>query len=1080
MAPPWPRYSLQCCGMLFALFLSALTRAARGRVAGDESARSRITANLQHGDGSQARMAHTFIAGVARTLRAAVLTLPLLTLSVADGGAGAWRWSHEGSRERLALQLDAPAGNVAISRTGTTTLVVYLPVRENSEEQPAGGTVPGAMLAEVAPCPAGLELRLNTAAFGYLATRPAPDRLVIDIYHDPLGARWRPSGRLAPPAPAAAMPPKNTGPEPGTPAPEASALPTSPPEREWAQSPSQDSRLPLKEADDSLYRLIRPQSPKPEDSPGLLERAFNSRAHAAAPVSPAPAQTSPDSRPAPATTRGSVVSPQEILGKVNTEGPQSWPSSDYLNTSLNPPAPPSPVSEPNPAAPSRISESVPAEQPPAPAERTPAQAAPQLPAPELIRKSALPPVPPPALPGGGNATRPVIYVDESGKEVPKPPEPEKMMEEAEQLMRAGQHSSALELLNKIKALPGLNPDLREKALYHIVEAMEFVYAGKPLEGYEPIVSAANEAMNANLRSARAPDALFRLGMANLRVGNLNEADAYFKALRRRYPNDINVPHAFAYLGRAFLEKDLYERAAEAFRVVTQHYPEAAALQEASLGLFKTFVKDKRWKEAEIISDFVDKRWPRAYLADLQVLEMQALLALGLGRQEEALQLYWLYYNLEPSRKGNDVVLAAIGDLYLLTNRVQPAMKVFAEILERYPDGPGAEIALLRMSEKGVHDSPVDISEMNAVFADPGVPPPPAAYREIIRRWPDSPRSVLARLKLAIWMLWDKQYTDAMGAAADFIDAYPDNPDVEQARVVIMRAFMAELQQALVEENYGRILILWNGFPLVRQRYGHMDPALRNALARGYLERGDESAAMELLSEFLKTPKTPGYSDQTFALYFNKYLRTGNWNALLDLGELVKDWDMDPATRNQLEYAMALSAENLGLAEKALTAWKRLAQDDGIPLYQKAYATYFMAKDAERRKSIKDAYAYYNNTLELFTRLEQERSDKADPERVKESMGRLMDITEVANRIPEALEWLERYDSFVPETSPEYPGLRFREARLYRKLGDMAKSKSLLELIVQKNPDSPFAKAAETELRTFNVSRDLRDFMPPAP
>ena len=79
--------------------------------------------------------------------------------------------------------------------------------------------------------------------------------------------------------------------------------------------------------------------------------------------------------------------------------------------------------------------------------------------------------------------------------------------------------------------------------------------------------------------------------------------------------------------------------------------------------------------------------------------------------------------------------------------------------------------------------------------------------------------------------------------------------------------------------------------------------------------------------------------------------------------------------------------------------------------------------------------------------------------------------------------MNRYNDFVPENSPEYPGLRFREARLYRKLGNSSRAQALLEDLARRFPDSPFAKAAAAELRTFEVSRDLQNYMPggaPAP
>ncbi|MGD9662993.1 MAG: tol-pal system YbgF family protein, partial [Porticoccaceae bacterium] len=343
----------------------------------------------------------------------------------------------------------------------------------------------------------------------------------------------------------------------------------------------------------------------------------------------------------------------------------------------------------------------------------------------------------------------------------------------------------------------------------------------------------------------------------------------------------------------------------------------------------------------------------------------------------------------------------------------------------------------------------------------------------------APEAVLARLKEAMWLFWDKKYTEAMGKAADFIDAYPDNANVPEARDLIWEAFQKELANSLAENNYGRILILWNGFPLVRERYGAPDPRMRYVLAQGLLERGDEAAALALLADFLKSPMDPNYGEAAFTEFFNRYLKAGAWDKVLDLGKLVSTWPMNKQLRNQLDYAMALSAQNLNLSGPALAMWAQLADRQDIPLYQRAYATYFLARDAEERKDIKNAYMLNRKVVELFTQLQDERSDKADPQRIKDALAALMDISEVANRVPEALEWVERYNAYAPPQSPEYPGLRFREARLYRKLGDAARAQALLEDIVRNYPGSPFAQAAASELRTFEVSRDLQNFLPGA-
>lgn len=121
--------------------------------------------------------------------------------------------------------------------------------------------------------------------------------------------------------------------------------------------------------------------------------------------------------------------------------------------------------------------------------------------------------------------------------------------------------------------------------------------------------------------------------------------------------------------------------------------------------------------------------------------------------------------------------------------------------------------------------------MSKVFAKGGEPPLWQTYAALAESSKTAPDAVLARLKQAMWLYWDKQYTEAMGKAADFIDGYPEHPDVPQAREIIWRAFQKELANSLAEQNYGRILILWNGFPLVRERYGAPDPRLRYAWPR---------------------------------------------------------------------------------------------------------------------------------------------------------------------------------------------------------------------------------------------------------
>ena len=673
--------------------------------------------------------------------------------------------------------------------------------------------------------------------------------------------------------------------------------------------------------------------------------------------------------------------------------------------------------------------------------------------------------------------RPVIYVDEQGNPVDKPINPEIVMEEAERLIRERKYIEALPQLEKLKSLPGLHPEMLEKTLYYISDCTWARYADNPLAGYEAIVSSTSEAMNANLRSPRVPEALLRLGLVNINVGNLVDAGGYVVALLRRYPDYPGVAQGFTALGKAQLKRDLDERAEQSFSMVLDKYPESSYLQEASVGLAKALNKQKKFQNAHLILDFINKRWPRYYIDEPSFLLLQAGNDEALGKTRPALGLYWLYYNLVPGHEGNDALLLRLGDMYARQGGWISAEFVYRYVERMFAGTASGSVARLRLAEKGIYDSPINYTEMSAVFAKDQGGTLWKVYTDLAASSRTAPAAVLSRLKEAMWLYWDKKYTEAMGKAADFIDAYPENTNVPQAKDLIWAAFQQELNSSLAEGNYGRILILWNGFPLVRERYGALDPRMRYALAQGMLERGDDAAALGMLAEFLKSPMDPQYGEAAFTEFFNRYLKAGAWDKVLDLGKLVSTWPLNRQLRNQLDYALALSAQNLNLTGPALAMWAQLADRQDIPLYQRAYATYFLARDAEQRKDIKDFYELNRKVIDLFTRLQDERSDKADPQLIKDAMAALMDISEVANRVPEALEWVGRYNAYAPPDSPEYPGLRFREARLYRKLGDSARAQALLEDVVRNYPNSPFAQAAAGELRTFEVSRDLKSFLP---
>ena len=580
------------------------------------------------------------------------------------------------------------------------------------------------------------------------------------------------------------------------------------------------------------------------------------------------------------------------------------------------------------------------------------------------------------------AEPPTIYVDEKGNPVEKPLDIPGMLKEVERLLELKEHDDALVILNRLRESPDIDNESLEKVLYYVSDANWSRYEKDLLAGYDDIVAATNEAMNFNTRSPRLPDALLRLALINCVVGNVAEAKAYVGVLLRHYPNFPANSVALTALGQEELKKNLYADAEKSFTTVLDKYPESGKLKEASVGLITACTRLKKYDRAKLILDFANKRWSRHYVDDPDFLLVQDDIERHYGMVDARLQTIWQLINLVPNHPKAPGLFLEMGDMYMKAKNPNAADFLYNQILQIAPESQEAITAKLRLAEKGIFETPLDPEKLYLIFGRGSTPPFRELYTETAETSNTYPDAVLARLKLAFWYLWDRQYIEAMAKAVDFIDSYPDHKDKHLAEDIIWDSFKAELKTSLSEQNYGRILVLWNGFPLVRKRYGEPDPKLRYALAQGERERGNEEAALQMLRHFLKSPMDPEYGEIAFLDFFNKYLSEGNWNGLLDLGKTVASWDLKPQLRDDLDYAMALAAQNLSLNSAALDLWNKIAAKENCPLYQKAWAMVFLAKNAERKKDIRLAYDYNKKVVDLFSTLQEERSDKADPERIK--------------------------------------------------------------------------------------------------
>ena len=135
---------------------------------------------------------------------------------------------------------------------------------------------------------------------------------------------------------------------------------------------------------------------------------------------------------------------------------------------------------------------------------------------------------------------------------------------------------------------------------------------------------------------------------------------------------------------------------------------------------------------------------------------------------------------------------------------------------------------------------------------------------------------------------------------------------------------------------------------------------------------------------------------------------------------------------ELTYAKALALENLGRYDESLPLWKKLGADRELSDEQRAYAIFFMARDALANEDFRKAYELAQDAYEILVRKNE------DKPKIRECLSILMDVTERSGRYREAIKWADLYREQLPVDAPDRPALDYRIAGLYKKGGDYAK------------------------------------------
>jgi TolA-binding protein len=637
-------------------------------------------------------------------------------------------------------------------------------------------------------------------------------------------------------------------------------------------------------------------------------------------------------------------------------------------------------------------------------------------------------------------------------------------------MVGGKWADAVKSLEELLHEPNLKGEQREEVLYALADSYMQLYKDDSAKNFDKIMAAQQTAMNANLKSRHVPRALINMGLLNLRVNQLPEAKAYFNIVKKKYAHDQNASVIPYTLGEYYRGKGNLKAAAEQYQSLIQDYPDSRAAKETAFILAQTLRSLGNFPKAYQIVDYLDKRWPLFYMENPEFLRLEAEVEEKVGKAAQAKDHYWTYYNLKPAGEYADVTLVRIGDIYLRQDKKTAAKEIYQKALHDFPNSEGGLVARMRLAEEGIYDDPT-MGEMAPVFDRPATLKPNETYDYIANKFPKSPLAPLALIKLGMWQFHHKAWLDAMKTADAFLSRYPASDLTGKAKELGFQSFLQSLPGLVQDGNYARVLQMYDTLPYVKENQGKLGDEAQMAMAVSAWKRGQPDRALKFAGRFLGKKPVPKYSEMALDLAMNIFMEGKQWKRISDLATKANAaWKLSPRQKAQFETARAMALENQGDTAKSLPLWTRIASDQSADAATRAHATYVLAKDAARKQDMVRLFALSQEALGQLL------ATGGDKDKIKDCLLMAITATERSGRFNETLKWGNEFDRIIPASDPDWAPVRLRLADIYRRGGQTAEWKGILEEIVKKKPGTLYARMAGQALESSALDQRLQNYL----
>lgn len=930
-------------------------------------------------------------------------------------------WQKQPQNERLVFEFTQPIPSFKVVRTNYQELTIYLPSTLLSKEPPASpvSLAFSRLIKEVILQKENILIITKTNSFGYIFFwQEKEKKLYVDIFYDPLGKKWNPPQKSKQITPKKELKKVKKIPSP-------KQQPKPKPKVKSSAEKKEPPSKPVQPTNTS-------SSEQPPSSPLSTAKAVPETK--TIPTTPTPQTPLPKTTPLykiKAPIKRVSIEQAEILRPSNLSQKTAPPATYPTNTN---------------ASASKETTNLP------PKNATSTTNSPQnntsLASPE---KST----PPTEQEASSNATQPDF---------------EALLVTTKAAIVNGELDAAIDSLEGMLKNPLLPDKLKEEIYYLYADVLFDKYKDKLPEGFAKLISAYERAINYNPKSLRVPSALLNLGYINLKLKNIPEARGYFNLLREKYPYDPNIPLTYYYWGEFYFNNQQYQKAADELQYVLTKFPDHKVAEDAAILLAKSLTKLEYYKQGLEIIKYIEQRWPRYYLKRTDTLMQAAYLYYKNKYFKEAKKRYLLYYNLLPKGKEADIALARIGDIFLLENKTQAAKKFYEQAATQFPEKEGGLIASMRLAEEGIYDKP-SLKDMFSVFNRPFNLRPQQIYTTIIEKYPESPLANIAKVKLAMWELFNKRPENSLDILKKFFTKLDPNLK-EKALEVGKEAFSAILSKYTQGNNPSKALFFISKYPFLEQVIPLLAPKQKLLLISAFIQDNQIDQALKLLKPLLRQDPKLEHTRDALALALTLYLKLEDWDKVIELGQKAKKWPLSESQKQKVLFSLALAYQKKNNFAQSIPLWRQLASDIKLDIDKRAYALYFLAKHYAQEKQWENVYIFAQEALSLFL-----KNTSKEKEKIIDCLKMLIVTTKLTGREMEALSWALELKKYIPESSPSWPSFQYQLADLYQLNGNQKAWQETLKELIAKKRNSLYAELAQRDLALYNLKQKASVFAP---